>query len=514
MATSLGVKPRVRVRAGATAFGSDAAARTALASRAPVLRAHFDATQGRRRLRSWNPASDNLNSLLANGGDALVRRARDLCRNNAYARAACDAFAAAVVGAGIKPSSLLPDAEDKAEVARAWLEWTDEADADSLTDFYGQQALAARALFEAGECFVRFRPRRLRDGFSAPLQVQLLEAEMVPWDLNRTEPSGTVIRCGIEFNPIGQRVAYWFHRRHPGDFADPRVLVDDLYVRVPASEVLHLYQPLRPGQIRGVPWLTPAMVSLKLLDDYEDAELERKRLAAMFAGFITTPAPLDPVLEEAEEEPGGDLIAALEPGLMQKLLPGEDVKFSEPADVGGTYESFLYRQLTRISAALGMPYHGITGDLRQTNYSSIRAGMVEFRRKIEQLQHAVFVFQLCRPVWARWMEAAVLSGRLPFATGFAASPRTYLAVKWITPAWAWVDPLKDRQAEQLAVEQGWKSRSDVIEAEGYDPEEVDARIKADQEREAALGLALGPRGAPPAEPAPDEDEAEPVEEAA
>mgnify|MGYP000134268068 FL=1 len=37
---------------------------------------------------------------------------------------------------------------------------------------------------------------------------------------------------------------------------------------------------------------------------------------------------------------------------------------------------------------------------------------------------------------------------------------------------------------------GWKSRSDVIEAEGYDPEEVDQRIKEDQERADALDLRL------------------------
>ena len=40
-----------------------------------------------------------------------------------------------------------------------WLEWTDQCDADGLADFYGMQTIVARALFEAGECFIRFRPR-------------------------------------------------------------------------------------------------------------------------------------------------------------------------------------------------------------------------------------------------------------------------------------------------------------------------------------------------------------------
>ena len=262
----------------------------------------------------WQPSGQNLNSLLTHGGETLVRRARDLCRNNAYARAACDAFAANVVGAGIKPSSLLRSRPQREEIQRAWLEWTDAADADGLTDFYGLQALAARALFEAGECFIRIRERRPGDGLDVPIQLQMLEAEMCPWELNRQEPTGTAIRCGIEVNAIGRRVAYWFHRRHPGDSTEfIQSSAGDFYVRVPANQVIHLYNPLRPGQLRGVPWLTPSMIPLKILGDYDDAELERKRQAALIAGFITVPAPeYDPM--NGEDQDDGTALAAMQPG--------------------------------------------------------------------------------------------------------------------------------------------------------------------------------------------------------
>jgi capsid protein len=75
--------------------------------------------------------------------------------------------------------------------------------------------------------------------------------------------------------------------------------------------------------------------------------------------------------------------------------------------------------------------------------------------------------------------------------GFAESPAPYLAVKWIPPKWDWVDPLKDRKAEIEAIGAGLKSRSDVIESEGYDAEEVDRRIAADHAREEELGLTFG-----------------------
>jgi len=129
----------------------------------------------------------------------------------------------------------------------------------------------------------------------------------------------------------------------------------------------------------------------------------------------------------------------------------------------------------------------VTGDLRQANYSSLREGKLEFRRRIEQFQHCTLVFQLCRPVWRRWLQNAVLSGALDLPS-FAENLARYLTVKWIPPKWDWVDPLKDRKAEIEAIDAGLKARSDVIESEGYDAEEVDRRIAADHAREEDLGL--------------------------
>jgi len=255
-------------------------------------------------------------------------------------------------------------------------------------------------------------------------------------------------------------------------------------VRVPAGEVLHVYRPIDAGQIRGLPHVAPAMVRLFLLDQYDDAELDRKKTAAMFAGFITKTAPEEQLMGEIEAGDDGTGIASLEPGTLQVLLPGEDVKFSSPADVGGGYEAFQYRTLLSIAASVGLPYHLVTGDVRQANYSSLRAELVEFRRRVGQLQHGVIAYQLCRPVWHRWLETAVLAGALALDDLDAALP-----VQWIPPRWDWVDPLKDIQAQLLAIEAGLVSRRKAVEATGYDIEEIDRENAADLARATALGLA-------------------------
>ena len=125
------------------------------------------------------------------------------------------------------------------------------------------------------------------------------------------------------------------------------------------------------------------------------------------------------------------------------------------------------------------------GRCRHANYSSLRAELVEFRRRIEQLQHGVLAFQLCRPVWRRWLDTAVLSGAIDAPDGAA----TLRPVQWIPPRWDWVDPLKDIQAQVLAIEAGLLSRRKAVEATGYDVEEIDRETAADAARAADLGLA-------------------------
>ncbi|OIQ06308.1 MAG: phage portal protein, partial [Rhodobacteraceae bacterium CG2_30_10_405] len=411
---------------------------------------------------------------------------RELVVTNGYAANACEAFASNLVGDGIKPSSLIEDAGLRDRVQRLWLAWTDEADADGLTDFYGLQAMVAREMFVAGECFVRLRPRRAEDGLLVPIQLQLLQSEMLPFDKTEAAANGNRIRCGIEFDAIGRRVAYHFRRRHPGDSTDQGMITPET-VRIPAEDVLHIYRPIDAGQIRGLPHVAPAMVRLFLLDQYDDAELDRKKTAAMFAGFITKTAPEEQLMGEIEATDDSGATVSLEPGTLQVLLPGEDVKFSSPADVGGGYEAFQYRTLLSVSASVGLPYHLVTGDVRQANYSSLRAELVEFRRRVEQLQHGVIAHQLCRPVWARWLETAVLSGALDLPD-FARSSARYRPVNWIPPRWDWVDPLKDIQAQVLAMEAGIISRRKVVEATGYDVEEIDRENAADAKRVGDMGL--------------------------
>lgn len=442
-----------------------------------------------RRTLAWSVPNPGAVAALAYTQEQLRAKSRDLVRRNAWAAAGIEAFVANAIGTGIKPQSMVGDAAQREAIQHLWWDWCEVADAAGLTDFYGLQALACRAMLEGGEAIVRLRWRRPEDGLPVALQVQVLEAEHLPLAMNRELPSGNLIRAGIEFDRLGRRVAYHLYRSHPNDGGlTPMSGAGGIdTVRVDASEVIHLFRPLRPGQIRGEPWLARALVKLNELDQYDDAELVRKKTAAMFAGFITRLAPEDNLMGEGLSDANGVALAGLEPGTLQILEPGEDIKFSAPADVGSSYAEFMRQQFRAVAAAMGITYEMLTGDLTRVNYSSIRAGLLEFRRRCEAIQHGVIVHQLCRPIWRAWMDQAVLEGALTLP-GYGRRRREYQAAKWIPQGWQWVDPQKEFNAMKLAIRAGLMSRSEAISAYGYDAEDVDREIAADNARADALGL--------------------------
>ena len=468
----------------------------------------FDAGSSHRRLRGFRATRAHVNALIAAAGPDITARARWLIRNNGYAANAVESWGANTVGDGIKPISQIEEAGTKEALQKLWLDWTDEADSEGLTDFYGLQRRAAREVFLAGEAFFRLRPRRIADRLTVPLQLQMLPAEMLPLDDNRVAANGNAIRQGIEFDRIGRRTAYHVLRRHPGDTTDPGMAGET--VRIPASEIIHVIDPVEAGQLRGVSKLAPAIVKLFLLDQYDDAELDRKKVAAMYAMFVTSPAPENPLMPPEDEDLTGGF--ELSPGQVVRLDPGEDVTVGQPADSGSTYEPFQYRTLLQIASALGIPYPYLTNDTVKGNFSNSRLALIEFRRRVSAWQHSVMVYQLCRPVWQRWMDVAVLSGALDLPD-YERKRRTYLSANWLPTKWDWVDPLKDANAEINQIEAGLKSRTQAIAERGYDAEQVDREIAAERQRERALGLDFRRPGSPAqgiaAIPDPESD---PVEE--
>ncbi len=448
---------------------------------APRNAAYSAAGEGR-RTKSWYAPSLSANRAIIADLGKLINRSRAAIRNDPWASSGIVKLVSNIIGKGITPKSLIEDDDLRDQVQVLFQEWSNEFDADGLLSFTGQQSLVTRAMLEGGECFIRLRPRRPEDNLAVPLQLQIVESEYVPISYNKTLDNGHTIKAGIEFNKIGRRVAYWMHTEHPAEFS----FDSSKLVRVKAEGVLHVFEALRPGQLRGQPVLTQILIRLYHLDKFDDATLLRQEIANLFAGFIKKPSPeqdpIDPLTgKPLEYDQNGSAMVALEPGIMQELSHGEDVEFSNPPGTGNDYPNFMRQQLMAIAAGIGLPFELLSGDMKGVSDRALRLILNEFRRRIQQIQNNQIIFQFCRPVWNRWMDLAVLSGAVS-APDYSTNKRSYRRVKWIAHGWPYMHPVQDMQAQKMAVRSGFKSRSEVVSEQGFDSEQIDEENAADNRR--------------------------------
>lgn len=440
-----------------------------------ALKAHRRGYEGAAQGRGtdgWRTGATSADAEIAAAGPRLRDRARDLTRNNPYAARALSAWVTNLVGEGITPSANSGVDKLDRQTMQAFADWSAECAADGAFDFFGLQGLIVREMIEGGDVLARRRWRRVEDGFAIPLQVQVLEADFL--DSSRTGPqqNGNMAIEGIEFDLRGQRTAYWLWSQHPGN----TFLSYGTHLfssAVPASEILHLYESQRV-QVRGVPWVTPAIRRHRDLDDYQFAEGIRKKIESSMVGVVIGDDEEDGI-NPADEATGarvvdgrGNLLERFAPGMFAYLRGGKDIKFNQPAAVSG-YADYEATALRAIASGWRLPYELITGDLSKVNFSSARLGLMEFRRLVRMLQWQLIIPVALDPLWAWFCEAAYLAGRIP---------QPYVPVQWSPPKFDWINPVDDVRAALIAMRAGLRSPQEILLESGRDPKELVAEFKA------------------------------------
>jgi lambda family phage portal protein len=387
-----------------------------------------------------------INPEVAAAGAQLRARARHQAVNHPLIASGVRNLATALTGTGIVPTSRAKSKAKRRAFAKMWEAFTRQADADGRTDFAGLQAQIARGVIVDGEAFLQ-----ILDGEDGLPWLRLIPPELVDESMTRPVDGGGFIVNGIEFAADGTRVAYWVFPAKPTDLFQTYTAP----VRIPASEMLHIFEPIAAGQVRGVSWLAPIVLPASEFDQLCDALLTGTKIAAMFAGFLTNQNSTD-----GADPFDGEAQPSLEPGTLQRLSGGWDIKFSTPGQAQQTGE-YLKAMIRQLAAGLGVPSHWLDGDLTGANYSSLRAGLLPVRARCEAVQYLTLVPQFLDPVWREVF------------------PDDADGADWLPPAWAQVDPLKQVEADAAELAAGLTSRRKLIAARGWTVEDLDSEIAAD-----------------------------------
>lgn len=438
----------------------------------PRRRRNYAAAAMGRLFSSWATNSLSGDAELFKDRKAIVARARDLARNQDHVKRFINLMRKNVVGhTGIWPQSLAetangkPDDGARKKIEEAFRKWAKKGTCEitgkySLTTAF---QLIVATLVKDGELFIRHR-RGAKNAFGYAFQ--LIESDHVDDTLNTTLDNGNEIKMGIELNPDNRPVAYHVLRKHPGEYAFGEQRGES--IRIPADEMIHVFIPERISQNRGVSMLAQSMPKIKNLDGYDEAAVVAARLAASKMIFYTEP-------EEGGEYKGDEIddddaaIYDIEPAVAEILKSGWDVKTVDFNQPNNAYSEFVKAQLKAVAAGLDVAYHQLSGDLEKVNYTSSRTGELDSRDTYRSFQTFI-VETVAEPLFMAWVEMALLTKAVNLPINPDAVAR-WEKVRFITRGWDWVDPEKDLNAAQKAIELGVKTATDIAAESGSDFEE-------------------------------------------
>lgn len=434
------------------------------------LGGYIGARRDRSQTAGWEPGGGSPAVDIIPDLPMLRDRSRDQIRNAPIASGAINTDVLHVIGTGL---SCNPNINAKRlgltdEQAQEWMQetkwrfdvWAASTDCDyrQQLDFYSLTELAYRTWDESGDAWV-LTPIVQRNG-EATLALQLLEADRVCNP--RGQPHSTTLQDGVVLDEAtGTPIAIQVAKNHPGDLqgANEWTRVEMRGTKTGRRNVLHLADILRPGQVRGVPWLAPIIEPLKQLQKWTDNELNAAVVSSIYAVFMEMdPEAFQDIYDDASAtkliEGAQKWSGNMESGKAINLLPGEKANIQTPGRPNPEFDPFWNAITRQMGMTLGMPVEVLTMHF-QSSYTAARGALImAWRRFTQRREKSAKLF--CQPSYVLWLENEVGQGRIA-CPGFFAD--RYIRAAWCAATWTGdgpgsVDPVKDVTAAEKRVALG------------------------------------------------------------
>jgi len=457
---------------------------------------NFEAALVDRLTASWKAPGLTANEEIHAALEPTRNRARDLAKNNEFAKKYLSTLVANLVGpTGFALQSLAANGNSKPDrlartlIENAFADWSRRGvcDISGRLSWVDVQSIVAETWGRDGEALiVQIKGKKAGNKYGYALR--MVEVERLPVQYSRDLKNGAQIIMGVEVDDLNRTVAYWLNLGKLGTAASHGAQAT--LTRVDAADVIHVYKPYRPEQVRGMPSMHAVIRGLQMLDGYEEAAIVAARIGASKMGFFTTPDGDAPPGDDQDEQ--GNTITDADPGSFQTLPRGVQFQDWNPDYPHANYQAFMKTRLRSIASGLGVTYHGLANDLEGVNFSSIRSGTLEERDAWMVLQNW-FAEAFLRPVFAEWLKWSLTSGAITYASGAAlpiAKLDKFTAHTWLGRRWGWVDPLKDIEASRLAIKTGIASPQMIAAQNGVDVEDVLAAIGDFEKMVADAGVTL------------------------
>lgn len=471
------------------------------------------ANQTNNRMSTWQPFLGSPDQEINVYRDRIVSRSRDITRNDGWAAGAVTRVLDNIVGGSFRPISK-PDyralqaatgnkkfdaqwaSEYGRELEAHYRSWANDpnhyCDASRKQTVSQMLYLALRHELIDGDSLatVLWEPGRIGHGKAKyATTIQVVDPDRLSNPQNQYD--NQTWRGGVAVDHLGAPTGYYIRRAHLGDWFNANdAMIWDLIPRETAwgrPMVVHNFTADRAGQHRGgLGIFNPVMQRLKMLTQYDGAELDQAVINAIFGAYITS--PFDPEIVKSALGDGNELNAyqneriayhngrkiSLGGARMPHLFPGEEIKTVKAEHPSSAFKEFQSTFLRNIASATGLSYEQISSDWSQSNYSSARGAIVEAWKTLSR-RRSHFASGFANPIFSAFAEECFNVDGLPLPSGapeFAECRGLYSACRWLGPSRGAIDLVKEVQGSMLAMEAGLSTLESEAEVYGEDWEET------------------------------------------
>lgn len=397
--------------------------------------------------------------------DTIRARSRDLERNSDILESVVLAFERNVVGGGFKLQAKTENEELNTTIETLFKLWCRPKNCDvtqqqSFSEIC--QMLVRRQKVDGGIIVVL---RYIDDGV-VPLSLQLYEVD----DLDTMIPTKSTKKIvnGIEYNAYNRPIAYHLKKYDAyGNYIGTSE-------RIEAKDVLFLFKKKRPSQLREISELSSTLPRVRDMNQFMEAVSVKERVAALLAVLIKRLIPNGNTnvgrSSGATERRSGYAGKMLSPGMIMELNPGDDVHVVQPPAQAANSAEFIRLQQRLSGASQGISYEVAARDMSQVNYSSARQGLTE-DQKTYLMQQQYLIEHFLIPVYEAFLESAILAGKISIKD-YHTKKESYLKHEWVGPGMKWIDPLKEANANKIALETNQTTLAEIAGNTGNDWREI------------------------------------------
>lgn len=392
--------------------------------------------------------------------DTVRARARDLERNSDIMNSVLGAHKRNIVGKGYMLQAKTSTPELNNTLEKAWKKWCEARNCDVTGVQSFNQIIRMAVLRKKVDGGIIFLKRYTKQGI-VPFQLQMLEVDELDTTTMSPKKKGNRVIGGIEYNKWNRPVGYWIKQYDLDgiDVSNP--------VYIDAKDVIFMFSKRRPSQLREMSDLAPSITRVRDVNEFMTAVSVKERIAACLSVFIKKMLPTTGIGRAGENRAERTSYdgKSITPGMIKELNAGDEIQVVNPNGQSADATAFAKLQQRMIGAGQGISYEATSRDMSESNYSSARQGIIEDDLTYEEDREILMA--VLDEIYTTFVISAVLSGYVNIPT-FWENKEEYLGHEWIRSPKPWIDPLKESNANKIALNTCQKTFKQIAAENGKD----------------------------------------------